>query len=59
MMASAVVIRITALGGREICAPFAVTDGLALETIEKLKSDIRRSVQQTLDINTARIMGSK
>ena len=45
MMASAVVITITALGGRVIVQPFAITNGLSSETIEALRQDIDRSLK--------------
>ena len=46
-MASAVVIQITALGGREIVAPFAICDGLSPATIEALKADILKTMRMS------------
>lgn len=43
MMASGVVLTITALGGRELVAPVLIRDGLSEETIDAIKSDLRRS----------------
>jgi hypothetical protein len=43
LMASGVVLTLTALGGREIIAPVLIHDGLSKETIEALKADLRRS----------------
>lgn len=45
MMASAVVVTITALGGRPIVQPFAITDGLSADSIAALKCDIRHSLK--------------
>lgn len=43
LMASAVVLRLTALGGREIIPPVAIKDGLSSETINAIRADLRRS----------------
>jgi hypothetical protein len=40
---SGVLLRIFALGGREIIAPVVIRDGLSLETIGCLIADIKRS----------------
>lgn len=45
LMASAVIVRLTALGGREIINPIAIRDGLSRETIEALRRDIGRSFE--------------
>ena len=45
LMASAVIVTLTALGGREIVAPFAIRDGFSPETIKCLKADIERTMQ--------------
>jgi hypothetical protein len=45
LFASACIVHITALGGREVLPPFAVYDGLSTTTIESLKIDL----QKTLD----------
>lgn len=42
-MASAVVLELTALGGREIIPPVAIVNGLSPDTIEALQRDIARS----------------
>jgi hypothetical protein len=44
MMASAVIITITALGGREIVPAFAIYDGLSAESIVAIKTDIERTL---------------
>lgn len=41
--ASAAVLRITGLGGREIVSPVAILNGLSKESIEALKRDLQRS----------------
>ena len=43
LMASAAVLHITALGGRSIVAPVAITNGLSKATIDAIKADIARS----------------
>jgi hypothetical protein len=43
MMASAVLLQITALGGREIIPAVAIRDGLSDETIAAIRADLRRS----------------
>lgn len=44
LMGSAVIVTLTALGGREIAAPFAIRDGLSPNTIACLKADIARTM---------------
>lgn len=43
LMASAAILEIRALGGRQIVAPVAIRDGLSREAIAALKADLRRS----------------
>lgn len=43
LMASAAVLHITALGGRSIVAPVAITNGLSQTTIAAIKADLQRS----------------
>jgi len=45
MMASGVLLQLTALGGREIIKPVVICDGLSDETIEALKKDLARSYE--------------
>lgn len=47
--ASAVIVTITALGGQVICEPFAVADGLSVETVKCLQADIKRSMDLQLE----------
>jgi hypothetical protein len=42
--ASVVILRLTALGGREVIEPVAIRDGLSDETIAQLKKDIERTM---------------
>jgi hypothetical protein len=44
LMASGCLITLTALGGRELITPIVIKDGLSLETIQALTSDITRSL---------------
>jgi len=43
LMASGVLLQLTALGGRELIDPVVIRDGLSLETIDALKKDLARS----------------
>lgn len=49
LMASAAIITITALGGREIVRPVAIRGGLSPETIECLRKDIARSYEEAVE----------
>lgn len=42
---SAVILTLTALGGREIVPPVAIRDGLAPATVAALQDDLRRSFE--------------
>lgn len=46
LMASAVVVSLTALGGRQITGPFAISDGFSAETIAAIKADIVKSLMR-------------
>lgn len=43
MMASGVLLQLTAIGGKEIINPVMIKDGLSPETIEAIKKDLKRS----------------
>jgi hypothetical protein len=45
LMASACIIQISALGGREIVPSFAIRDGLSTATVEAIKKDIQKTMQ--------------
>lgn len=45
MMAGGIILTLTALGGREICTPVLIRDGLSEETIAALKADLVRSYE--------------
>ncbi len=47
---SAVVVRLTYLGGAEVCPPFALKDGLSPATIEALTEDVRYSYERTTEL---------
>ena len=47
-MASAVVVTLNALGGREICPPFAIPDGLSQEAINELRKCIELAIQNSI-----------
>jgi len=48
MIASGVVLTLTALGGREIIKPVLIRDGLSNETIEAIRRDLTRSYEAVL-----------
>ena len=43
MMGSAVIVQMRFLGGKEVCEPFAILDGLSDSTIASIKADLERS----------------
>jgi hypothetical protein len=45
LSASGVILTLTVLGGRAICEPVLIRDGLSEETIAALKADMRRSYE--------------
>lgn len=45
LMGSGVMLTLTVLGGREICTPVLIRDGLSDETIAALKADFVRSYE--------------
>jgi len=55
-MASGVIVRVHALGGREIVPAFMVADGLSLDTVAALRADIKRSYELTKLYNENRII---
>jgi hypothetical protein len=44
LMASAVIVQLSALGGREICPAFAIYDGLSSATVVAIENDIQKSM---------------
>lgn len=51
--ASAVILHITALGGREVVAPVAIRDGLSQKAVEALQEDLRRSFELATMVSPA------
>ena len=45
LLGSGVVMTLTVLGGREICSPVLLRDGLSDETIAALRGDLNRSYE--------------
>ena len=45
---SGVILTLTALGGRVICEPVLIRNGLSLETVAALKADMVRSYQDAV-----------
>lgn len=50
---SAVILTLTALGGREIIQPVAIRDGLSKATIAAIQDDLRRSFEQATLVSPA------
>lgn len=48
LMASGAMLRLTALGGRELFEPVLILDGLSDETITAIRADIARSLAQAV-----------
>ena len=48
MMASGVMLELTAIGGKKLIEPVMIKDGLSQETIEAIKADIKKSYDLTL-----------
>lgn len=48
MMASGVIITITALGGRQIVPPVMIADGLSADTIAALQRDVQASHEMAI-----------
>jgi len=54
LAASAVILELTALGGRELINPVAIRGGLSPETIEALRKDIARSYDEATEFKPVR-----
>ncbi|WOF44332.1 hypothetical protein KNJ79_05215 [Sphingopyxis indica] len=54
LAASAVVVELTALGGRQLINPVAIRGGLSPETITALRKDIARSWDETTELKPIR-----
>jgi len=50
---SAVILTITAIGGLEVVAPFAIRDGLSPKAVAALQADIARSFELATTVNPA------
>lgn len=48
MMASGVLLELTALGGRQLINPVVIKDGLSETTIAAIRADLRRSYEQSV-----------
>jgi len=48
-MGSAVIVQMHYLGGKEVCPPFALKDGLSPETIAALLSDLRYTYERAVE----------
>jgi hypothetical protein len=48
LFASACIVHITALGGREILPPFAIYDGLSKATIDCFKTDLQKTLNRVI-----------
>ena len=50
---SAVILTLTAIGGREVVGPVAIRDGLSAATIAAIQDDLRRSFELATMVNPA------
>jgi len=50
MQGGAVILRLTALGGRELIFPVAIKNGLSAESIAALRADIARSYDYAVEL---------
>lgn len=50
---SAVILTVTALGGKTVVAPVAIRDGLSAATIAAIQNDLRRSFELATLVNPA------
>lgn len=58
-LASAVIVQVTALGGRELMQPVAIRGGLSPETIEHLLKDIQRSYEEATEFKPVAPSGTE
>lgn len=49
LRASGVLVTLTALGGRQICRPFVIKDGLSMTTVHALRADLKHSFTLATD----------
>lgn len=57
LLASAVIVELTALGGRELITPVAIRGGLSPETIKGLREDIARSYAEAIEFKPVMKVG--
>lgn len=50
---SAVILTLTALGGRELIPPVAIRDGLSQKTVAAIQDDLRRSFERATLVSPA------
>ena len=50
MQGGAVILRLTALGGKELITPVAIKNGLSQESVAALRADIARSWDYALEL---------
>lgn len=50
MQGGAVILRLTALGGRELIVPVAIKNGLSAESVAALRADIARSYDHAIEL---------
>lgn len=50
LMGSGVILTLTAIGGRNICEPVLIMDGLSNETITALRADLCRSYKVAVEL---------
>lgn len=55
LMGTALIIEMTALGGRELMRPVAIRGGLSQETIDGLRKDIARSYDEAVEFKPVKV----
>lgn len=54
LLGSGVILTLTVLGGRKICEPVLIRDGLSPETIDALNMDMVRSYESAIEFKPKR-----
>lgn len=56
LMGSGVIITLTVLGGRVICDPVMIRNGLSMETVNALRADMVRSYEDATEFKPAGVV---
>lgn len=50
LMGSGVLVELTFLGGKQVCPPFVLRDGMSADTIACLQADMRASYERSMEL---------